>query len=352
MLDNYLQKSAAEDARTILLAHSPPLPDVFDKPGKDFTSVDTFYVSRPAFQLNILGKTLKVFDSNGDFDKYKFCGEDKSVLTVAPLAYPLLSKYMKFSRRTSQDVKTAIGASDINYNTKDSTYTYCTVSSNWYIGLFVRHFTFDFTPHPLDTSLNFQVVLILHNHSNYADAVYKGTRIRWNGSSPVNSLRSSNRFDMVLLNSDGLLDDIDKNGGRISKLLRINAPRFSTPLIKTLISKTKDPFAMHSHLYYNKSGTIDTTNVRKINKIQVRAIPNLGSYEDSLVIVCMSIVLRRQEKEREIRVLRKARVQTTMLPGLVNPSLAGTSVGKNLSYWSTIAYPLPVETFELHRPQF
>lgn len=294
---------------------------VFGRPEATFTAMESFYVTKPFFSF---GRLRRVFADDGDTES-----PSEPIMEVhTPTCTSLLTSYMTFTRqavceRIHTSKKTVAKSMAANSSAEPLTtivekkYVFCTVYRNWLVGSFVLRFILEFQPDPFDVASKFSVVMFVHNYSSYADAMYKGTKVRWLGTAPLFAKSHTDAFNMVLLDDDepSLHDDMDPStkipGGSLLSYGCVAMKQFLKGLIPTRQNDgTVDYVDGASPRYPAPFATLMKVTGTQSNgaslwdppqpetKITVRLTGQ--NFEDTLVLLVLGLVLRQQELDHEI----------------------------------------------------
>lgn len=182
---------------------------------------------------------------------------------------------------------------------------YCLVQANWLVGFHCRRFVLDFA--------NFQCVVIDNNHCPYTDTIYKDTRLRFCGTSTVESEHGVDDFTINVLEDDelGMLDGMLPVWLVPSTPLLTVANVFFTGLKRRLLSIWYAPSVVEQVLAADRPRRVlqplgryhklEKPLCDKVRLFKLDSVFELCELRDSspdLALLSILMVLKQQERER------------------------------------------------------
>lgn len=200
-------------------------------------------------------------------------------------------------------------------------YVFCKVHDK-YIKSGIKRFTLEFTPNLLCPSESFKVVMFTHRSKPYTDTIYKGTKLRFVGTSVCTSVFGSSSIQLMVMNEPEAISLLDN-------MTEDDKPALDNPLLKEETTLTDISAGSIIYKLYGNStlpplakftdhhGDILPRKVQKLGQIFCYEAIDLtnrddlyGDYNnvkqvklDTMVITCMLLVLREQENKKNPRSL-------------------------------------------------
>ncbi|CUM65274.1 uncharacterized protein PRCAT00002907001 [Priceomyces carsonii] len=294
---SYQAKAEEEDRRHVLPdGRIPSYSYVFGK------NLESLYCERNKYIISeysndwLFNPTIKVFKDVKDYFDFKEQRTCNDILKLKSL------DRTGFFTKYQNNQAMAIYRKVLAPNGRKKRYCYCKVKSKWLLGYGVRRFLFQFRPDPKDSSKKFTLVMFVNNYDTFADTMYKGTKLRWCGTTLMHANRGSRDFKLIILEDDELcLADSEEKLLPNNELIKCKG--FFTGRSTGNPAHPKrfeHPFAIYHKYNYVKQGALDFfSTIRKDSLFEVRQMPLNNSYEDTLVLLCMALVLKNQESQRK-----------------------------------------------------
>jgi hypothetical protein len=160
---------------------------------------------------------------------------------------------------------------------------------------------------------NFQVVMFSSSHSSLTDCIFRETKLRWVGTTPMSSNRGSGFFKLVVLGSEipSLVDGINPADPDPRPCLRDGLPVLRDAYSTELPPVTR--FSDKSSKTVPSKGLLQLGDVKLIEVFDGSDSNNIQDIPDcSLVLLCMSLVMRDDEIRKNHG---NARCYDSSLPG-------------------------------------
>lgn len=177
---------------------------------------------------------------------------------------------------------------------------YCQVFAKYLKRGGVTRFILKFTPNGrADDPENFQTVMFSASHSPSTDCLFRGSKMRWTGTTQMGATRGSGFFKLMVLNenSPSLVDGVDPQDTDPTPPVN-NVPLPHGPVfVSELPPVTR--FSDKSSTTIPSKGLIQIGDVKLI-EVLTGSDPHtvMGVDDCSLVLTCMSLVLRDQEARK------------------------------------------------------
>lgn len=238
--------------------------------------------------------------------------------------YLVISKYFNASElrqrlRQRRRKSMMTPQQQVNDSEEPSKYVFCKAYDK-YLKAGIKRFILEFFPNPDKPEESFKVVMFTHRSKPYTDALYKGTKLRFVGTSVCTSVFRSSAIQLMIMNEPNAISLMDN-------MTADDKPDPANPLLKEETTMTDmSGGAINYKLYGNSTlppmAKFTDNNYdllpKKFNKLGFMYCYELinlqnrdevyGDYHnvkqvkfDTMVITCMLLVLREQESKKNPR---------------------------------------------------
>lgn len=190
-------------------------------------------------------------------------------------------------------------------------YPFCKVHSKFVKSGKIRRYTLEFTPDP-DSLHSFTLPIFKNRLKPYADTIYKDTRLRWVGITPVSAVYGSGEFKLMVVADkyphlmDNLKSDLKPDPKNpLLKEMTVSADlcgasnkRYESSELPSF-GKFSDQAADFFPKKYSCEGHFtffDAADIKDLAKDSLKTVQKVGI--DVMVLACMGIALKDQEAKK------------------------------------------------------